>query len=216
MYRIPTDNEVTLLKRIFNKWGIFEVFKKSFILIKEYSYEKITSIDFNNNNISSKSKNDRIQVTSNLEYGSNKKSLIRGVFMFNSQEHKIDVLNNQPYHAGLLIGYLHKNFFPSLPFLEIIVAKGKSFSNIVIKDHAANLVLYGKDVFGDSILSCSKFEENTFVLILNSDRKPLGLGKTRYSSSNIQAGKVMVSTVSDFGKYLRDEDKSTEIFQDSI
>lgn len=213
LYRKPTKIEVTLLRRTFNKWGLFEVLEKSLILIKEYSNERIKSIDFNNQ-YKDKSTKDRIHLHSDLkECNLNTKSYLNGVFLFNSHEHEIDVLKNQPYHAGLLIGYIHRNFFPTIAFLEIVVTNSKSFSYIIVKEHTANLVLYGRDVFGDSILSSSKFEENTLVVILDSDRKPLGLGKTRYSSSQIfKMGKIAVSTISDLGQYLRDENKENDIF----
>lgn len=208
MYRIPTKNEITLLKRTFNIWGVFEVFERSSILIKEDSMDVVRySNCYNPKNKPRKNKIFRIQVNSKFkDYNFDKTSSKKGVFLLNSDDHKIDVIKNQPYYAGLLMGYLHKNFFPSLSFLEIVATKSISFPYVIIKEQAANLVLYGRDVFGYSILSSSIFDENTLVLIMNSDRKPLGLGKTRYPSSVIfKENTVVVSNISDYGYYLREE-----------
>lgn len=208
MYRIPTKNETTMLNRTFNIWGVFDFFKKKSILIKENSMSAIvTSNSYDHKNKLSKNKNCRMKVNSKLkDYNLDETSVKKGVFLFNSDVHKMDVIKNQPYYAGLFMGQIYKKFFPSLSFLEIVVTNGVSFPFIMIKDHAANLVLYGRDVFGDSILSSSIFDENTLVLIMNSDRRPLGLGKTRYPSSMICKEKtIVVSTIYDYGYYLREE-----------
>ena len=51
MYRKPTRQELTTLKRAFDKWGVFEFFKDKSILIKEIKTLNIREVHFLSNEI---------------------------------------------------------------------------------------------------------------------------------------------------------------------
>jgi 60S ribosome subunit biogenesis protein NIP7 len=51
MYRKPTRQELTTLKRAFDKWGVFEFFKDKSILIKEIKTLTIREVHFLSNEI---------------------------------------------------------------------------------------------------------------------------------------------------------------------
>jgi 60S ribosome subunit biogenesis protein NIP7 len=51
MYRILTRKELTILKRAFDKWGVFDFFKDKSILIKEIRNQNIREVYFLSNEI---------------------------------------------------------------------------------------------------------------------------------------------------------------------
>jgi ribosome biogenesis protein Nip4 len=51
MYRRPTRQELTILNRAFNKWGVFDFFKNKSILIKEIKTRNIREVYFLSNEI---------------------------------------------------------------------------------------------------------------------------------------------------------------------
>jgi ribosome biogenesis protein Nip4 len=51
MYRKPTRKELTILKRAFNKWGVFDFFKDKSILLKEIKSRNIREVYFLSNEI---------------------------------------------------------------------------------------------------------------------------------------------------------------------
>jgi 60S ribosome subunit biogenesis protein NIP7 len=123
-----------------------------------------------------------------------------------------DTLNQpavHPKHVGLEIGELHnKKFTPSLHGAEIIAKFGRNFPYILVNEIAEGLVLYGRDILGDSVLEVSKgLGQNEKVIILNQNRESIGLGQTRFSGEKIfRKGEVTVYTLLDLGMYLRDQD----------
>ena len=123
-----------------------------------------------------------------------------------------DVLNQlavYPKRVGLVIGELqNKKFTPSLQGAEVIAKFGRNFPYILVNEIAEGLVLYGRDILGDSVLEVSKgLGQNKKVIILNQNRESIGLGQTRFSGENIfRKGVVTVYTLLDLGMYLRDQD----------
>jgi ribosome biogenesis protein Nip4 len=51
MYRKPTRKELTILKRAFNKWGVFDFFKDKSILLKEIKTRNIREVYYLSNEI---------------------------------------------------------------------------------------------------------------------------------------------------------------------
>jgi 60S ribosome subunit biogenesis protein NIP7 len=51
MYRKPTRKELTILKRAFNKWGVFDFFKDKSILLKEINTRNIREVYYLSNEI---------------------------------------------------------------------------------------------------------------------------------------------------------------------
>jgi 60S ribosome subunit biogenesis protein NIP7 len=118
-------------------------------------------------------------------------------------------------YGGLQIGVLHKKkFFPSMTFFSIVAKHSNSFFYVIVDCSAENLILYGKDIFGDSIVYASPgFKQNSILLILNKSREFLGIGKSRFQDTRIkEKGKVTINTLFDLGMYLRCEAKSKSIY----
>jgi ribosome biogenesis protein Nip4 len=76
-----------------------------------------------------------------------------------------------------------------------------------VTETSAQLVLYGRDVMGESIVAASQeLKENDLVILLNTKHEAIGIGRTRFvGQSLLQNGKVAITTLADAGYYLRDE-----------
>jgi predicted RNA-binding protein (TIGR00451 family) len=114
----------------------------------------------------------------------------------------------QPYLAGLEIGELKKQFVPSMAGADLFARSGKRNEfYITVNENAEKLVLYGRDVMGDSITEAhDTLDENELVIILNGRHEAIGIGRTRFAGrSLLQKGKITVTTVADAGYYLREE-----------
>jgi ribosome biogenesis protein Nip4 len=120
------------------------------------------------------------------------------------------VLQKHPCLSGLVIGEITKQFIPTLQGVDLFFrVGGKSQYYIKINENAENLVLYGRDVMGDSIIEAPEvLAENSFVAILNVRGEVIGVGRTRLAGRLLfQKGRITVTTISDAGLYLRDEDE---------
>ena len=110
------------------------------------------------------------------------------------------------YCGGLPIGNLHKKkFFPSITFFDVVSRYSKNFLYVIVNSNGEKLILYGRDIFGNSIEYASPgIEENSIILILNKSKEFLGVGRSRYSTTKIKEnGKVTINTLLDLGTYLR-------------
>lgn len=171
VFREPTREENTIIRREFNRWGIFNYIKDKIFVIK----------DSQNNN------KELFVIPLNLKN-----------FIY------------CPYscYGGLPIGILQKKkFLPSITFFGIVAKYGKSFLYVIVDCNAEKLILYGKDIFGDSIIFASPdIQENSLILILNKSKEFLGIGRSRFEATRIKEnGRVTVNTILDLGIYLRCE-----------
>lgn len=171
VFREPTREENTIIRREFNRWGIFNYIKDKIFVIK----------DSQNNN------KELFVIPLNLKN-----------FIY------------CPYscYGGLPIGILQKKkFLPSITFFGIVAKYGKSFLYVIVDCNAEKLILYGKDIFGDSIIFASPdIQENSLILILNKSKEFLGIGRSRFEATRIKEnGRVTVNTIIDLGIYLRCE-----------
>jgi 60S ribosome subunit biogenesis protein NIP7 len=115
----------------------------------------------------------------------------------------------QSYQVGLAIGELrNKKFIPLLPGAEIIARYSVNFPYVVVNEIAEGLVLYGRDILGESVVEVSnRLNQNKTVIILNKNRESLGVGRTRFSGEALfQKGEATVYTLCDAGMYLRNQD----------
>ena len=119
----------------------------------------------------------------------------------------------QPNIAGLLIGTISKKrFAPSIAgaglFANLRALEEKKYY-VWVGETAEKLLLYGRDVMGESIIEASsELGENELVILLNSRHEGIGIGKTRFAGKFImQKGRITITNVSDLGSYLRDEDE---------
>lgn len=168
MYRKPTRQEMTLIKRALDRWGVFEFFKDRSLMIQENHYRTVCL------------------VPRELE----------------------SVVKMLPFVAGLAIGELKKQFMPSMAGADLFVRSGKKKAFcIIVNENAEKLVLYGRDIMGQSILEApDMIADNELVIILNIRHEAIGIGRTRFAGrSLLQKGRVTVTTIADAGIYLREE-----------
>ncbi|MDQ3853475.1 MAG: ribosomal biogenesis protein [Thermoproteota archaeon] len=114
-----------------------------------------------------------------------------------------------PYSAGLAIGELKKQFLPSIAGADLFAryAERKNKYYIMVSDQAEKLVLYGRDIMGESIVEASDaLGQNELVIVLNTAFEAIAVGRTRFAGKSLfQKGRVTVSTIADAGYYLREE-----------
>ena len=113
-----------------------------------------------------------------------------------------------PHSLGLAIGELGKEFIPSIAGADLFARYGKRNKfYIVVSEKAEKLVLYGRDIMGESIVEASEaLAENELVILLNTGHEAIAIGRTRFSGKSLlQKGRVTVTTVADAGYYLREE-----------
>ena len=174
MLRSPNAQELTQLRRSFDRWGIF-AFMESQKLVINYD------------------------------------SVVKKREVLVSTDALLDTLSKvtlQPDEVGLAIGQIrNKKFIPSLSGAEIIAKNSARFPYVLINEIGEALVLYGRDIFGDSVKEVSEgLDQNQTVIILNRNRESIGIGQTRFSEENIfKKGEVTVYTTVDAGIYLRNQ-----------
>jgi 60S ribosome subunit biogenesis protein NIP7 len=115
----------------------------------------------------------------------------------------------QPFSLGLAIGELKKQFLPSIAGADLFARYGKRNKfYIVVGEKAENLVLYGRDIMGESIVEASDaLGENELVIVLNTASEAIAVGRTRFAGKSLfQEGRVTVTIIADAGYYLREED----------
>lgn len=115
-----------------------------------------------------------------------------------------------PYSAGLAIGELKKQFLPSIAGADLFARYRERKNNkyyIMVGDQAEKLVLYGRDIMGESIVEASDaLGENELVIVLNTASEAIAVGRTRFAGKSLfQSGRVTVTTIADAGYYLREE-----------
>ncbi len=119
------------------------------------------------------------------------------------------IVQAQPYFAGLVLGQLKKQFMPSMQGADLFARVGRRNEYYVtVNKNSEQLVLYGRDVMGDSIVeaSDSRLGENEVVILLNAKQEAIGIGRTRFGGKSLlQKGKITVTTLADAGYYLRGE-----------
>jgi 60S ribosome subunit biogenesis protein NIP7 len=93
---------------------------------------------------------------------------------------------------------------------DLIARISKNFPHVIVNETCENLILYGRDVFGQSIVKVSeKIRENEIVILLNTKNEALGIGRTKMSGESLRCnGKCTIITLVDAGSYLRAEGNS--------
>lgn len=122
-----------------------------------------------------------------------------------NEEAKALALNHQPVSVGIKLGDLKKHFWLSIEGAST-VAGTSDRKRVTINDKAEALALYGRDIFGNSILNHTKdFGDNEVVLIMNRYREVIAIGRTRVASEKVTRPGVTVTNIVDRGAYLREE-----------
>jgi ribosome biogenesis protein Nip4 len=90
---------------------------------------------------------------------------------------------------------------------DLIARISKKFPYVMVNQTAENLILYGRDVLGQSIIKTSiMLRENEIVIILNTTNEAIGIGRTKGSGESLlEHGKSTVINLVDAGSYLRSE-----------
>jgi ribosome biogenesis protein Nip4 len=112
------------------------------------------------------------------------------------------------YKSGLAIGELKKQFIPSIAGAHLFARYGeRNKFYIAVSEKAENLLLYGRDIMGESIIEASDaLHENELVIVLNKWFEAIAVGRTRFAGRSLfQKGRVTVTNISDAGNYLREE-----------
>ena len=131
--RSPTRSETTILRRAFDKWGVFEYFEDKDLLINCTRGAKLGCVS-----------------TKGLE--------------------RIAPLEKVAYY-GLEIGNLRKKFIPSIAGADLFV-RFAGFNKkycVSISGIGQELVLYGRDVMGDSVAYASEALDENEIVILTAD-----------------------------------------------
>jgi ribosome biogenesis protein Nip4 len=119
------------------------------------------------------------------------------------------IANLDPLYCGLAIGDIAKHFQPTIEGADLFTRlSGGGRNYVAVGENAEKLVLYGRDVMGDSVLQAAgDLEENELVVITNSSGEAIGLGRTRFAGKSLkQKGRITITTEKDAGRYLREED----------
>lgn len=223
-YRFPNALEETILKRVYSNWGIFELYDKEKLIvssittfpnegalqIENYSIQNnISCHHLTNLNTKNMSVNDR-----------GTESTFRKVFLWSKplESGELLLLELGPVSMGIQIGLIKKKkFLPGLNFAELVLEwhrnNGLNFPHIIVNEKAANLVCFGRDIMGSSVISCyDKIKDNQTLVILDENKEVLGLGRSRFSSPLLsRPGAITVDTLEDIGTfYLQNENKSLE------
>jgi 60S ribosome subunit biogenesis protein NIP7 len=112
------------------------------------------------------------------------------------------------YRSGLAIGELKKQFIPSIAGADLFARYGeRNKFYIAVSEKAENLLLYGRDIMGESIIEASDaLHENELVIVLNKWFEAIAVGRTRFAGKSLfQKGRVTVTNIFDAGYYLREE-----------
>lgn len=114
-------------------------------------------------------------------------------------------LSVSPTYVGLMIGHLGKQFIPSLQGADIFYRVGRKLPFVVVNEIGERLVLYGRDLFGQSITDASPdILASQFLVILNDKRETVAVGRARVPGAQIfNEGSITVYTLLDIGYYLR-------------
>ncbi len=192
--------EETILKRAFNNWSIFHVFDNNQIIVKE-----IVKID--------KEKR-KITDIKNIGYSKNKK--FKEVYICSNIKQKEQTIQLQPIISGINIGIIRdKKFIPNLNFGELVIRSNKKldYPYAMVNDKATNLFLYGRDIYGDSIISFFKeIKENQILVIIDKNKEPIGLGRSRFNGSLIiQNNKITIDNIQNIGTFYLKEENNCNI-----
>ena len=213
MFKLASDKEEAILKREFNKWSIFDIYKDLEIVIKifkqkdpKYLEGKSDKVLIENNNLKNRNKDaskDKLKLMDNN----------CNIYLCSNEEQKEMAIKMQPLHTGIMIGQIkNKKFIPNLNFAEIIVKYNSTlnYPYVILENKGSNLVLYGRDIMGKSVLEFNnQIKENQKLIILNQKKEVIGIGRSRYNNKLIvQTDKITVDNIQDIGThYLKYENK---------
>jgi ribosome biogenesis protein Nip4 len=224
-HRLPNALEETILKRAYSKWGIFELYDKEKLIVSSITTTtnpKGRVLPIENLSIQNTISRSHI-INTNIKNvnGSNNDDVVeyilKKVFLWSkSLRSDESLLKLGPVSVGLQIGIIKKKkFLPGLNFAELVLEHHRNnrleFPHVIVNEKAAQLVCFGRDIMGSSVISCyDNIKDNQVLIILNENKEVLGLGRSRFSSPLLGRPNVItVDTVENIGTfYLQNENKS--------
>lgn len=111
----------------------------------------------------------------------------------------------QPAHVGLLIGRLGNRLILSLEGAGMAHKAGCKVPFVTVNENGERLVLYGRDVFGQSIIDASiDIQANQNLIILNNKLEIIAIGRARFPNPLLfKEDSTTVINLLDIGYYLR-------------
>jgi len=114
-------------------------------------------------------------------------------------------LSKNPYYCGIKIGDLSSRRFHISLEGAFLISKISKKKKVFVNEKAEMLVLYGRDIFGSSVLDVSKdIRENDEVMICNSHGEAIAIGRARVSWERMKEDRVVVENLRDRGWYTRE------------
>lgn len=213
MFKIISIKEETILKRAFNRWGIFDIYENLEILIKPLKHESILVSDHSEPSQDFLKDSSSIKRMENIQVKYKQEEISRDfeVYICSNREQKELTIKLQPMHSGIIIGQVrNKKFLPNLNFAELVVNYNPrlNYPYVILENKGANLALYGRDIMGNSILDFfHEIKENQILIIFNQKKEVIGIGRSRFNNNLItQIDKITIDNVQDIGThYLKDE-----------
>ncbi len=208
MFKILSREEITILKRAFNQWGLFLMYENLHVIAKPI--EKILSSNDNKTNFHSLKNNENV----------NELKLIKRfdveIYICSNATQKEFAIKFQPVYSGILIGkIINKKFLPNINFAEMVVKFNSSFNYpyIILDNNGTNLATYGRDIMGNSILNYFKdIKENQILIILSQKKETIGIGRSRFNGKMItQFDKITVDNIEDIGTYYLKYENNFEL-----
>jgi 60S ribosome subunit biogenesis protein NIP7 len=213
MFKIISTKEETILKRAFNRWGIFDIYENLEILIKPLKHESMLVSDHSGPSQDFLKYSSSIKRMENTQVKYKQEEISRDfeVYICSNREQKELTIKLQPMHSGIIIGQVrNKKFLPNLNFAELVVNYNPrlNYPYVILENKGANLALYGRDIMGNSILDFfHEIKENQILIIFNQKKEVIGIGRSRFNNNLItQIDKITIDNVQDIGThYLKDE-----------
>jgi 60S ribosome subunit biogenesis protein NIP7 len=137
-----------------------------------------------------------------IKDGSNTK--IREVYLISEGASEL-AISVRPVHAGILIGRLGNRLVLSLEGAGIAYRAGCKIPFVTVNENGEKLILYGRDVFGQSIIDASiDIRANQNLVILNNKLEVVAIGRARYPNPLLfKKDSITVMNLLDVGYYLR-------------
>jgi 60S ribosome subunit biogenesis protein NIP7 len=227
-YRLPNALEETILKRSYSKWNIFELYDNEKLIISTVPSSVTKSTlktdlqtcnPYVQNNTKPADTRNKMKNPDRKQTQINDSNLKKVYLWARPPEHVNLLLNLYPILMGIQIGIIKsKKFLPGLNFAEMVLEYHKNtrfeFPHVVVNDKAANLVCFGRDILGSSLISCyDKIRDNQLLIILNENNEVLGLGRSRFASPLLSRPNVItIDTIENIGTfYLQNENKDKSL-----
>ena len=114
----------------------------------------------------------------------------------------------EPLMAGLYIGSFGKKTLNIGMEGAYLIASASEQKKVRVNGQAESLVIYGRDVFGSSIISADEsIKQNERVIIANKYGEAIGLGRARFDYEGLFKDQVTVNTEADMGLYIRGQEE---------